>query len=212
MINVLVIDDHEIIREAVTEVLRKTPGLYVVGSFDSSEQFEAQAKGLSCDVAVIDYMLPGMSGIDLARSLLTSNRCRNAIILTQFVKSDVVRLASQAGVKAVVAKEMAVESLSDAIAAVSIGRYYLCPLFMSLVYRDAGLLAARPKEEPSGLTKREIVILKHLLRGTSRMTIANELFISPSTVTTHRRRIMAKLKVHSTAELVKAAVRLGLTT
>lgn len=212
MITVLIIDDHEIIREAVTEVLRKTPGVEVIGSFSSPAQYLADRYARVADIAVVDFMLPGKTGIELSTQLLNEHRVRHAIILTQYVKKDIVQKAATAGIQAVVAKETAVDTLRDAIHAVIQHRYYLCPLFLSLIYRSLADTKDYAQNHPTTLTKRERTILQHLISGASRTNIANELFISPSTVTTHRRRIMSKLNVHSTAELVQAAMHLGITT
>lgn len=212
MITVLIIDDHEIIREAVTEVLRKTPGVEVVGSYANHTQFLHDQITRVTDIAVVDYMLPGRNGIELSTLLLREQRVRHTIILTQFVKKDIVQQAATAGVQAVVSKEMAVDTLRDAIHAVIQSRHYLCPLFLSLVYRSMAESKDSTKLNSTSLTKRERSVLLHLISGASRNDIANQLFISPSTVTTHRRRIMSKLNVHSTAELVQAAFHLGITT
>lgn len=204
----MIIDDHQIIRDAIYDVLQNDPDINVVGSYDSIEAFRADVRKSAVDVLIVDYLLPGSSGVDHAREIMAQRYARATVLLTQFVRYPIIQQAAKAGVKCLVAKERAVSNLRSAIEAAYHHAHYLCPVFLSEVF---AALAATTSSAPvdNVLTSRERVVLKHLVSGSSRRQIADELYISIATVTTHRRRIMTKLGAHSTADLVQAAMRLG---
>ncbi|HEX6123593.1 MAG TPA: response regulator transcription factor [Ktedonobacterales bacterium] len=211
-IQVLLADDHTILRAGLKMMLNIQPDIEVVGEASDGKQAIAEAQRLSPDVILMDITMPECNGIEATRQVKRLLPETRVLVLTMHENEEYLFQVLRAGASGYILKEAADTELISAIRAVYAGRFYLSPSAQSLMIGDY-LLRVRTGEERdsySALTEREREILKLVAEGYTNNQIAEQLFISPKTVDTHRTHIMDKLNLHSRAELVKYAMRRGL--
>lgn len=211
-IRVLLADDHTILRAGLKMMLNIQPDIAVVGEASDGKQAIAEAQRLSPDVILMDITMPDCNGIEATRQVKRLLPDTRVLVLTMHENEEYLFQVLRAGASGYILKEAADTELISAIRAVYAGRFYLSPSAQSLMIGDY-LLRVRTGEERdsySALTEREREILKLVAEGYTNNQIAEQLFISPKTVDTHRTHIMDKLNLHSRAELVKYAMRRGL--
>jgi two-component system, NarL family, response regulator NreC len=211
-IHVLLADDHTILRAGLKMMLNIQPDIEVIGEASDGKQAIAEAQRLSPDVILMDITMPECNGIEATRQVKRLLPETRVLVLTMHENEEYLFQVLRAGASGYILKEAADTELISAIRAVYAGRFYLSPSAQSLMIGDY-LLRVRTGEERdsySALTEREREILKLVAEGYTNNQIAEQLFISPKTVDTHRTHIMDKLNLHSRAELVKYAMRRGL--
>lgn len=213
MKKILIVDDHQVFRDSLKQVIAKAAGFVVAGEAGDAREAERIAAELKPDLAVVDLSLPDKSGIQLTRILRTTVPGMRIVIVSMHGKIDYILAALRAGALGYLVKESVARSLSSAMAAVLRGEYYLDA---ALSNELAGkLLELKEQDETSNagygnLTAREQEVLRLLARGAPIGDIAEQLCISAKTVTNHRTNILSKLDLHSTADLVRYAARLGI--
>lgn len=209
---VLLADDHKIMRDGLRVLLEKE-NLEVIGETDNGRAAVRLARELKPDVVVMDIGMPELNGIEATRQITTETPQTRVIALSMHSDKRFVTGMLGAGAAAYVVKAGAFEELIAAIRAVMDHRVYMSPKVTDLVLEDyvRRLTDPVPAEE-SPLTPREREVLQLLAEGKSTKEIAEKLYISVSTVDTHRRHIMEKLDLHTVAELTKYAIREGLTS
>ena len=211
MIRVMLVDDHTMVREALRTVLEQDGGMTVVGEAGDGETALKKTSELNPDVVVMDVALPGLSGIETTRRLLTRHPGVKILALSTYLDRSIIQQMLDVGARGYIAKSAAGGELKKGIRSVMQGRSYLCPEVGALVadsLRDPRSSAA--KSDGQALSKREIQVATLLAEGKSAPEIAAELNISPSTVEVHRRNIMRKLEMHNVVDLTKYAIRNGL--
>lgn len=209
---ILLVDDHQIMRDGLRLMLRERPEVEVVGdAFDTEEAWLA-VENLKPDVVILDLELPGVGGMALARRLQQHFPEIKVIILTGHTEPQFVSEALRAGVQGYVAKANASSLLVAALQAVLGGHVYLCPEASTHVVREYRRHVDTGDGHPHVLSARELEVLKRIAEGQSTKEIAFALSVSTKTVETHRLNILSKLQLKSVAELTKYAVREGLTT
>ncbi|MBI5384812.1 MAG: response regulator transcription factor [Verrucomicrobia bacterium] len=210
---ILLVEDHEIMREGVRLLIGREPDLQVVGeAADARTALELTGR-LHPDLVVLDLGLPDAHGTDLARRILEHQPSARLIILSAQGDPDLLKEALEAGVSGYVLKANSSDELVRALRAVAAGRMYLCPELCSTMLTGYKRLLETPnRPSPGDLSERERGVLRLLSEGRTTKEIADELGLSTKTIETHRLRIMEKLGVHSVAELTKHAIRLGLTS
>ncbi len=210
---ILLVDDHQIVRDGLRLLLQEQPDFEIVGEANSSHAACQSAEKLKPDIIVTDVEMPGLSGIDLARTVHAAHPHIKIIVLTAHAEAHFVNEALQAGVSGYILKVNAARELIDAIRSVLAGRVYLCPEVSTVVVREYHRQMNTPRgaglQAPS---RREREVLARIADGPSTKEIAAVLNLSVKTIETHRLHIMAKLKVNSVAELTKHAIREGLST
>ncbi|MGZ8839895.1 MAG: response regulator, partial [Candidatus Aminicenantales bacterium] len=168
---------------------------------------------LSPDLVIMDISLPGLNGIDATRRILEANPRVKIIALSMHKDGRYIAEALKSGAMGYLLKESAFDELIAAIGAVMKGQCYLSASIADLVIKD---YIRHLEKTDSGiftvLTPREREVLQSLSEGLSTKGIAARLEVSVKTVETHRAQIMAKLDIHSIAELTKYAIREGLTS
>jgi DNA-binding NarL/FixJ family response regulator len=209
MLRVLLVDDHQLLREGLRKILEATPGIQVVGEADDGSAALAAVAALRPDVVVMDVGMREVNGIEATQRLRELHPETSVVALSAHADKRYVQNMMRAGAKAYVLKESASDDLLRAVRAAAQGEHYLSP-------RVTGFLlegwAARDDHTPVGvLGSREREVLRLLSEGKTSKEIATHLSLSIKTVETHRRNIMQKLGLHSVAELTKYAVREGLT-
>jgi two-component system, NarL family, response regulator NreC len=211
-IRLLLVDDHVVVRTGLRMLLEGVEDVEIAGEAGTAREALAQAQRLEPDVILMDIGLPDMSGIDAARRIKENQPDTNIVALTIHEDEEYFFKMLEAGASGYVPKRAAPEELLTAIRAAAVGEVYLYPSLAKLLVR--GYLAQDPQTRTSaaldGLTPREQEVLAHLADGASNDEIAAVLNISPKTVARHRENIMAKLNLHSRAELVKYAIRKGI--
>lgn len=202
---VLLADDHLIVRESLRYVLLQE-GFEVVAGVSDGREAVNLAKKLRPDVAVIDFSMPLLNGIDAARAIRTVSPRTRIILLTMYNEDHFVLEALRAGIKGYVLKTQATADLIQAIRTLMEGASYLSPGISDSVVKAA--LARAPVTDP--LTQREREILQLIAEGKTNKEICQQLGISVKTVESHRRNVMVKLDIHETASLVRHAIKIGL--
>lgn len=212
-IRIVLVDDHQIFREALRGLIAREHDLEVVGEAADGQEGLQVVQRLSPDVVVMDVGMRRMGGVEAARRMLAEAGSEPPRILGLSAVTDrrLIMQMLDAGATGYVVKSAGRDELLRAIRAVAAGRNYLCPeASLALVdsVRHAMKGALRPVE-PLGPREREVLML--LADGFRSPDIAQRLNIATSTVEVHRRNIMRKLELHSIAELTKYAVRNGLS-
>ncbi len=206
MIRIILVDDHTLVREAVSRLLELEPDMRVVGSFADGNAAVASAAREQPDVAILDVAMPGASGIDVARRLRAVSPGTRLLMLSMHDKAEYVQQSYWAGASGYVLKEAAGDEVVAAVRAVHAGRRYL-----------SAQIPARARAEGFGedplekLSAREMEVLKLVVEGNTSSEAGALLGISPKSIDTYRRRLMSKLDVGNLPELVKFAIRRGLT-
>ncbi len=211
-IRVLIVDDHAILREGIRALLTLSKDMEVVGEAADGQEGVEIARELSPDVVLMDIAMPGLDGLEATRRIKDRHKNVKVLILTQHENREYVFPILKAGADGYVLKKAAGTELISAIRAVHEGGTFLYPSVARTVVEDYlrpdGTIAER---RHSKLTDREIEVLKLVAEGRSNQEIADLLCLSVKTVTGHRTNIMEKLDLHSRTELVKYAIRTGLT-
>lgn len=203
-VTVLLVDDHALVRKGFRRMLEDDAMIAVVGEASDGEEAVRLALELRPRVIVMDCALPGISGIDATRRIRAKIPDATVLMLSMHSEDTLVRQALEAGARGYILKNALELDLVSAIKRVADGHLVLDP---QLAKSDA-----LKGERDSGLTARELEILRHIVAGKSNKEIAAELGLSANTVGVHRANIMDALGIHKTAELVVYAIRHGLVS
>ncbi|MCK5832387.1 response regulator transcription factor [bacterium] len=213
MIRILIVDDHQIIRQGIIELLSRYPDFEVVGETGEGKKAVELAGELTPDIVIMDIAMPGMNGIEATRKIISANPEAKIIALSMYSDKSFITEILRDGAKGYLMKDCAFEELDKAIRVVLEGRTYLSSTISEIVINE--YLNPESKDlnrEYHLLTDREREVLHYIGEGVSTKQIAYELDVSVKTIETHRRNIMKKLDAKSIAELVKFAIRQGLTS
>jgi DNA-binding NarL/FixJ family response regulator len=205
-IQVLLADDHQIVRQGLKGLLERE-GFRIVGEAADGREALRIAEKEHPDVAILDLMMPQLNGLDAAREILRASHGTKAILLTMHTEEPFVLEALRAGVTGYVLKTQATADLVQAIREVSRGSIYLSP-GVSRAVVDA--YRAKSDLPPDPLSPREREVLQLVAEGKTTKEVAAALGVSVKTAESHRTRIMEKLNIHQTANLVRYAIRRGL--
>jgi DNA-binding NarL/FixJ family response regulator len=207
-ISIVLADDHPIFRQGLKSLLEKE-GFNVVA--DSADGFEAvrQVEKLCPDVAVLDFSMPRLNGLDAARQIQRVSARTKVIMLTVHREEQYVVEALNAGVKGYVLKSEAATALVEAIREVYQGHAYLSP-GVSRFAVDSCLLKTRGETPAEILSPRELQVLQLIAEGNTTGVIAGQLNVTVKTAESYRANLMTKLDIHEVAGLVRCAVRRGL--
>ncbi len=205
---VLIADDHRIVREGIRALLERD-GFTVVAEAENGWEAVRLARAHRPAVAVLDLSMPGLNGLAAAQEIRSALPRTGIVLLTMHMEEHQVETALKIGIHGYVLKTQAPECLNEAIRAVASGASYLSPSVASFVV-GAYLSGTTPPPDP--LTARDRQVLQLVADGKSNKEIASELKLSVKTAESYRSRLMEKLDIHSTAGLVRYAIRLGLVT
>jgi two-component system response regulator NreC len=205
-VTVLLADDHVVVRQGLRGLLDRE-AVTVVGEASNGQEAIALAADKRPDVAVLDLGMPVMNGLEAAEQLLRQTPGTRCVLLTRHKDDQYVLAALRAGVRGYVLKSQAVYDLVQAIRQVHRGEVYLSPGVSRAVVEAVLSKSTEPEEK---LSPRERQVVKLVGEGHTTKEIASVLSISVKTAESHRTRLMQKLDIHSTAELVRYAIRHGL--
>lgn len=205
-IRVLLADDHVIVRQGLKALLDKE-GLDVVCEAADGQQALQMVRQHKPDVAVLDFAMPLLNGLDAAREILKMSSRTKPMLLTMHTEDHYVLEALRAGVRGYVMKNHSREDLVRAITQVAHGEVYLSPGISEVVVQ-AYLNKSDYSSDP--LSGRERQVLQLVAEGNTTKKVASLLGLSVKTAESHRARIMEKLDIHETAGLVRYAIRRGI--
>jgi len=205
VVKVLIADDHPVVRHGLKQILAADPDLEVVAEARNGSDALELARNHSWDVAILDYSMPGRSGIELLKDFRREFPDRPVLILSIYPEELHATRVLKAGGAGYINKQSASEELTAAIRKVVQGGKYVSPTLAEKLAFDTISDAQQPPHET--LSDREYRVMWLIASGMQIHEIAKEMFVSPSTVSTYRARILKKLSVGTNAELVRYAIR-----
>jgi two-component system response regulator NreC len=210
-LRILLADDHTVVRQGLRKVLEARPEWQVVAEAGDGREAVRQAEELKPDVAIVDVAMPLLNGIEAVRQITRKVPGTRLLVLSMHADEAYVTQMLRAGAAGYLLKDSADVDLLHAVEAVSVGKSFFSPAIARVIADDyVRQLADRGiTDRYELLSEREREIFQLIAEGKTNKEIAALLFLSPSTVDTHRSRIMEKLDVHSAAEIVLYAVRKG---
>ena len=210
MTRILIVDDHDLVREGIRAILEKNPDFSGVGEAGDGKEGVELAGSLDPDVVLMDISLPGgIGGLEATEAILADCPQVKVIMLTQYGNREYIRRAVRLGAHGYLLKSGVSRQLTEAIATVCRGERYLHPAAANELVEMVASGSNLEDNEYERLTPREKQVFKLLAEGMTSRQIAQYLVISIKTAMTHRSNVMAKLGFHSRAELIKHAVREG---
>ena len=208
-IRILLADDHAMFREGLRQVLGADPRMMVVAEAASGSELLALAKAHQPDVVLLDVSMPGRGGLEALEDLKRWNRGVKVLMLTAHPEDRFAVRCLKMGADGYMTKEEAGEALLEAIIRISAGgKYISSELAEKLALELSGEMVSRPHDALSG---RELQVLHMLGSGKGITQIGDELCLSVKTISTYRSRILQKLHLETTAELIRYALEEGLT-
>lgn len=204
MINVLIVDDHPIVRRGLKQVLQDEPDYSVVEAGNAREALH-EINQQAFDLVVADIDLPGMNGIELLKEIKQQNKDTPVLILSVYPEDQVAVRVLRAGASGFLSKETAPELLVGAIKKILNGGKHISERVADLLVMNLGSANERSLHEK--LSDREFQILSLFGEGKTVKQIAETLSLSVPTVSTYRARILNKMEMKSTAELVRYAIQ-----
>ncbi len=208
MIRILIADDHPVVRQGLKAMLQAVPHMSVVGEARDAREAIELARTLEWDVALVDYSMPGQSGIELVKRIKHYHPERAVLVLSMHAEDVHAIQLIKVGASGYVHKEASGEELILAIAKVARGGKYVSAAIGEKLADGLADGADRPAHEL--LSHREYRVLQLLASGKQVQEIGRELFLSASTISTYRLRLLKKLNLSSNADLVRYAVENGL--
>jgi DNA-binding NarL/FixJ family response regulator len=210
-LRILLADDHTIVRQGLKKMLEERPDWEVVAEAGDGREAVRQAEQHRPDVAIVDVAMPLLNGIETTRQIVKKSPGTRVLVLSMHADDAYVIQILQAGATGYLLKDSADVDLIQAVTAVSRGTSFFSPAIARLMLDDyvRQLADKGVTDRYESLSERESEIFQLIAEGKANKEIAVILSISPSTVETHRARIMEKLDLHSAAEIVLYAVRRG---
>jgi two-component system, NarL family, response regulator NreC len=207
VIRILLADDHVLVRQGFRMILSAQPDMEIVGEAGNGREAVEFAEKLKPDIVIMDVAMPELNGIEATRRLTASTPRTRVLALSMHKDSVYVREILRSGARGYLLKDSADADLLTAVRAVAKGDGYLSPAVSDAVLTDYRRHVTDPIDL---LTTREREVLQMIAEGKTNKEIAVALNLSVYTVEAHRGRVMEKLNLHSTGELVRFALRNGL--
>jgi len=212
---ILIVDDHELIRRGVRAIIEGHDGWEVVAESDNGQEAVEIAARTSPDVVMMDISMPGLNGLDATRLIVRARPETQVLVLSMHDSERLIRDVLSSGARGYILKSDASRDLVTATESLLSGKPFFTPK-VSEVVLNAYLRRAEAQRDPTSaeaaLTTREREILQLLADGKSNKEIGSTLDISTRTVETHRRNLMAKLNLHSIADVVRYALQHQIAT
>lgn len=205
---ILIVDDHPVFRRGMASIIEEDSSLDVVAQAGNGEEALQQLNSHLVDVAVVDFTMPGMSGLDLTAHLLARTPPINVVLLTMHDSEKIFNAALDSGVAAYILKDDAESGIVEGIHSAACGENYVTPSLSKHLMRR-GRKASRFREEVGGLdllTPTEIRVLKEITHNQTSREIACVLGVSPRTIESHRSNICEKFELHGNNSLLEFAL------
>ncbi len=208
MTRILIADDHEMFREGIKRICEDDPDIFVAGEASNGHEVLDKVAQEEFDLLVLDIAMPGLNGLDTLKQLKTLKPGLRVLVLSMYPEDEYAIRAIRAGAAGYVTKARASRELMEAVKKVSSGGHYINASVAEKLLFDTKPEQSKPLHET--LSDREYQIFLMIVKGKKIGEISDELFLSVKTVSTYKVRILGKMEMKSTAELVKYAVEHGL--
>jgi len=210
-IRILLADDHIIVREGLRACLAEYPQIMIVGEASDGKEAVQKVEELKPDVVLMDLNMPVLSGLTATSLIKEKKKKTRVLVLTVYDEREYIVKILDAGGDGYLLKDTSPSELVRGIEAVHRGDAYFSPAVSRIVLSEHKARSLPKGRRPSAiLSRRELEVVTLIAEGFTNKEIANTLFISERTVTTHRERIMKKLDVHSAGEILRYALAHGI--
>jgi DNA-binding NarL/FixJ family response regulator len=210
-IRIILVDDHQIVRDGIKALLTDAQDITIVGEAGNAQELLEILNQKEADIVILDISLPGVSGIELTKTLNDDYIGTKVLILSMHTGEDFIFNAIKAGAKGYLPKNTTRKEILEAIHAIHQGEEFFSESVSNIILKSYIKKAKNDEKEPQPneekLTTREMEILKLFAGGMSNQEIADKLFISIRTVESHKNHIMQKLELESTVDLIKFAIK-----
>lgn len=207
---IILVDDHELIREGLKKVISKESYIEVVGEAQNAEEMFELLINNKVDIIILDISMPGRSGLDLITEIKTQYTDVRILILSMHPEERFAVRALRAGAYGFITKGTASKILIEALNRIADGRKYITSTLAEQLASELDIDHDKPLHE--NLSNREFEVLRLIAEGKSVSEIGEMLFISVNTVTSYRSRIMEKMKMKTNAEIIRYAIEQKLIT
>jgi two-component system invasion response regulator UvrY len=205
MTRILLVEDHPVVRQGIRQILSGALGPAVVGEAGTAEEGLAEIRAADWDVLVLDLTLPGLSGLDLLKEVRHERPELPVLVLSMHPASQFARRVINAGASGYLTKDSSPAELVTAVNEVAAGRRYLNP---SVIQELVLGLHSRHADQPhEALSDREYQVLRMLASGMTVSQVAARLSLSVKTISTYRARVLEKMSMKTTAELMSYGIR-----
>jgi len=208
-LHVLIADDHQLFLDGLRMLLSTTDQFDVVVEANNGRQALEAMSGTKVDLAVLDINMPELDGIDTAKSIRDNYPNVRILMLTMYNHDTFIKRLMRAGVDGYILKENSQKELLAALETIASGKKYFAPEVTQAVMDSFNPSIKKTGLDKVSLTKREMEVLQLVTQELTAQEIADRLFVSQSTVITHRKNIMRKLDARNTAGMVRIATELG---
>lgn len=208
MIRILLADDHAIVRNGLKQIIADSPDMTVVGEAANGAEVLEMVRKLEFDLLLLDMTMPGISGADLIRRLRAEMPAVQILVLSMHNEAQVVSRALKAGASGYVTKDSDQEILLSGIRKVASGSKFIDPSLVDAMVFDGAGEEDSPHEV---LSERELQVLQMLASGQTLKDIADTLYLSAKTISAHKAHLMQKLGIDNNADLMRYAIKHGLT-
>jgi two-component system invasion response regulator UvrY len=205
MINVMIVDDHLIVREGLKQIITESSDIRVVDEASNGTEALAKVKHAKCDVLLLDISMPGRSGLEILKDLKHEAPSLSVLILTMHPEEQYAVRVLKAGASGYLTKESAPDELIEAIRKVSKGGKYISQTLAEKLAFDLEIDTGRPPHET--LSDREFQVLCMIASGKTVTEIADEMVLSVKTISTYRSRILEKMRMKTNAELTYYSIK-----
>ena len=212
MTRILIADNHTLFLQGLRGLVEQHADFEVVGEASDGREAVARARDLRPDVVLMDVVMPGLNGFDATRMIREELPGTRVLALSMHVDKRYVLGMLDAGAAGYVPKDASFDEVARAIRAVAAGQGYLAPSIAGLVVEGYARRTNASTPTTSALSQREREVLQLLAEGSTAREIARRLHISVKTVETHRRNLLGKLELDTVADLVRYAIREGITS
>lgn len=208
MINILLVDDHELVRTGISRIIDDVRGMKVTGEAESGEDAVKWCRSNHPDVILMDINMPGIGGLDAMHKILRKNEEIKIIMLTMHTENPFPSKVMQAGAAGYLSKGAAPDEVLNAIRVVNAGQRYLAP---EIAQQMALSQISPTSEDPfSVLSERELQIMMMITKGQRVVDISEQLGLNSKTINSYRYRLFEKLGVNGDVGLTHLAIRYGM--
>lgn len=208
MMKILIADDHAVVREGLKQIISETTDILVVDEANNGQEVLNKVSEHQYDIVLLDITMPGRSGLDILKQIKSNNPKLPVLILSVHPEEQYAVRTLKAGASGYLTKGSAPDELIEAIRKISQGRKYISPSLAERLAIDLDIGYDKPVHEM--LSDREFQVMCKIASGMTVKEIADELSLSVQTISTYRSRILGKMRMKNSAELIHYALKQGL--